>query len=636
MFTIYSYGTSVMLPTERPGYRPDIDGLRALAVLPVLLYHARIPGLSGGYVGVDVFFVISGFLITGIIAREIDAGEFSIREFYERRARRILPALFAVVAFVLVAAALLYLPGDFEGVPKSTGAALFFLANVWFFSQTGYFQGGAETMPLLHTWSLGVEEQFYILFPIVLWLFARYATRWRNATIVAAALASFAWAWAVQGANDGFAFYMLPTRAWELLAGSLLALGIIPAMPNARLREILALAGFIAIATATLLYDHDTVFPGLTALPPVLGAALLIHCAPGTHIGGLLSLRGPVFIGTISYSLYLWHWPLIVFTEYAQDALLVWWQSVTVIAASILIAWVSWRFIEAPFRSKQGFDRERIFVWSGGGLAALGSIALIMASLGGWATRFPARSAQFAAAKQDISPRRDACLTAQIGGERPQCTLGADTEPASLLWGDSHGVELAWALGEKLGGQGQSIAQRTRGSCPPVLGWSEAREPDCPHFNAAVVAEIESNPAIERIYLAGFWAGERYRKPGMVENIEATIARLQQAGKQVVFVAPVPSQPFEVPRRLARTAAFGGDAMQQAGSTAQDYETNTRWLRSRFPRWRAQGVAILDPAKTLVDGNRTVIVADGEPLYFDSHHLSVAGARKVLEAELDL
>ena len=258
------------------GYRRDIDGLRAFAILPVLLFHAHVPGFSGGYVGVDIFFVISGFLITGIIAREVDEGRFSLLRFYERRFRRIIPALSVMILAVLAVAAWLYLPGDLEGVPKSALAATLFASNLWFFTDTGYFAGGADVKPLLHTWSLAVEEQYYIGFPILLILIARYAPRRRGAIMAAAMLASFALAAAMQRDTSGFTFYLLPARAWELLAGALLALGIVPPVSRRWMREALGLAGLLAIGATVLLYDKNSPFPGLGALPPVLGAAALL------------------------------------------------------------------------------------------------------------------------------------------------------------------------------------------------------------------------------------------------------------------------------------------------------------------------------------------------------------------------
>lgn len=612
-------------------YRRDIDGLRALAVLPVLLYHAHVPGFSGGFVGVDVFFVISGFLITGIIAREIDRGSFSILSFYERRARRILPALFVVLAAVLAAASWLYLPGDFENVPPSALMALLFLANLWFVLNTGYFAGGSETMPLLHCWSLGVEEQFYIGFPVLLLLVARYAPRWRAAVIAGVALFSFALAWATQANGDGFAFYLLPARAWELFVGALLALGALPAVRWRLFRETIAFVGIVAIVGAAMLYDSQTVFPGVAALAPVIGAAMLIHCAPGTLAGRFLSLKPAVWIGLISYSLYLWHWPIIVFAEYAQGDPLSGWQRVLAIAGSVALAWISWRFVERPFRSPGRFSRQRIFALSGASMAAVGAVSLGLITLGGWPGRFPPQTMHFAAAKHDVSPRRSACLSNEIGGDRPDCTLGAHVEPQALLWGDSHGVEIAWAMGERMAQEGGAVIQRTRGSCPPVLGYDVARDPGCVRFNRAVMREIETQTSLRTVYLAAFWAGGAYDQPGMIAKIDATIARLQAADRQVVVIGPVPSQPFNVPRALARAAARG-DEGKVMGRTRQSYEKESLWFRRNFTHWRAQGVTIMDPATALVGESRTRIVANGEPLYFDSHHLSITGARAVLAA----
>lgn len=615
-------------------YRRDIDGLRALAILPVLLFHTHVPGFSGGYVGVDIFFVISGYLITGIIAREIDAGEFSIVRFYERRARRILPALFAVLAFVLVLASWFYLPGDFEAVPRSALMALAFCSNVWFFLNTGYFAGGAETMPLLHTWSLAVEEQFYIGFPVLLWLVARYAPRSRIPAIAAVACISLAWAVWKQADTDGFAFYMLPTRAWELFAGALLAMGAIPAIRPRAVREALAALGIGLIGYAVFAYDSGTVFPGIAALVPVLGSALLIHAAPGTAVGRLLSMRLPVGIGLVSYSLYLWHWPLIVFAEYARDEKLAGLWQIGVIAASFLLAWASWRFVEQPFRSTVRFDRKRIFALSGAGMALFGAVAAAMLPLGGWPARFAPEVVRFAGARDDFSPRRDSCLTSEIGGERPACTLGAaDVSPVALLWGDSHGVEMAWALGEEYSAKGQALMQRTRGSCPPVLSYDRPTDPGCARFNAEVMERIKSAPSLQVVYLAGFWATPDYREDReMLARIDATVAAIRAAGKRAVVIGPVPAQDWNVPRHLAKAAMFDR-AAAVAGADRRKYQFETAWMTTAFPRWQAQGVGIIDPARALFDGDNGRIVNQGVPLYFDSHHLSLAGARAVLAAD---
>jgi len=616
--------------TAHPFYRRDIDGLRALAILPVLAFHAHVPGFSGGFVGVDIFFVISGFLITGILVREVDARQFSLLRFYERRARRILPALLVMLAFVLGMAAWLYLPEDFAAVPRSALMALMFLSNLWFFMKTGYFGGPAETMPLLHCWSLAVEEQFYIAFPILLRLCAGQSPRLRLWLVAAMTLASFALACWKQADTDSFAFYLLPPRAWELFAGALLAMAPIRPVQNSFARNVLALAGLTLILWAVFTYSRSTVFPGVTALAPVLGAVLLIQFAPQTWVGHLLSTRLMVGVGLISYSLYLWHWPLIVFTDYARDQALQGGAQIAIIAVSLGLAWASWRYVERPFRDPQRFDQKRIFILGGWGMAAVAACALAMLPLGGWNARFSPEVTALANAAHDNSPKRSVCITRQVGGDRPECNLGAAVPPTAALWGDSHGVELAWVLGQAMGAKGEALMQRTHASCPPVLGYQLAADPDCARFNEEVMQRLTQDRKIRLVYLAGFWASRAYRQPDMITKIDATIARLQASGKQVIVIGPVPSQAFEVPRRLAHAAAQGNLASIKGASLAQ-YRQDTGWFTSHYAHWQQQGVAILDPLPALTEGDHTKLMLKGKPLYFDSHHLSLAGARAVLQ-----
>lgn len=619
--------------TASAAYRRDIDGLRALAILPVLAFHAKLPGFSGGFVGVDIFFVISGFLITGIIAREIDAGQFSILQFYERRARRILPALLVMIAVVLGLAAWFYLPADFAGVPRSALMTLGFMANAWFFTQTGYFGGPADSMPLLHCWSLAVEEQFYVVFPAALWICGRAAPRQRVMIVGLLALASFALAVWKQADTDGFAFYLLPARAWELMAGSLLALSA-PAKEDSRApAQILALSGVGLIVWAVVNYDRNTLFPGVAAVAPVLGAVLLIRFAPGTLIGRILSLPMLVGVGLISYSLYLWHWPLIVFAEYTADAPLGGIRQVAVIAASFVLAWASWRFVERPFRNAQRFDRRRVFILSAGGMGAIGAASLAMLPLGGWPARFPAQVTQMADAAHDVSPKRGACIIDSAGGDNPACILGAPVRATAMLWGDSHGVELTWALGERLARSGSSITQRTRASCPPVIGYTVANDPGCAQSNASTLRHLLASPQISQVYLVAFWASPAYDQPGMATLIDQTIAQLRAGGKQVVLIGPVPPQDFDVPRHLAHAAARGELNKAEGASLAQ-YRAQTRWLTAHYIRWAKQGVAIIDPLDALRDGDRSRLTVGGHPAYFDAHHLSLSGARAVIAAGL--
>lgn len=617
--------------SDKKGYRADIDGLRAIAILPVLLFHAHVSGFSGGYVGVDIFFVISGFLITGIIAREVDEGRFSIIRFYERRARRIMPALGVMLVAVLAGAAWLYLPGDFESVPKSALAATLFISNIFFFTETGYFAGGADTKPLLHTWSLAVEEQFYIGFPILLMLVARFIPRHRIAIVGGIAALSLAIAIALQRDTSGFAFYMLPPRAWELFTGALLALGAIPAVRPRWLREGIALAGLAAIGFAVHYYDRDTLFPGITAMLPVVGAAAIIHCAPGTLTGRLLSLRAMTWVGLISYSLYLWHWPLIVLTEYATDAELSGARAVIVILAAFAAAVLSWRFVEQPFRDPRRVSQRRIFLLTGGAMAALCAIALAMIAAGPWPTRFSPQVLALAAGSSDVSPYRAQCHDVDMRGATP-CTLGAaNMPPDAILWGDSHGVELAYALSEAARTHNRALIQRTTSSCPPVEGYDAPRDPRCARTNTAVLKAIHADRSLRHVFLAAYWANETFNTPAFAAQVDSTIAALVADGRKVTVFGPVPPQDFNVPRELAHFArdnrietAMGNDAAKVRASTAR--------LLAIFAKWQARGVVLIDPVDTLCVTGRCDIIRDGKPLYFDSHHLSVAGARLLVRS----
>ncbi|MCB5200694.1 acyltransferase, partial [Loktanella sp. TSTF-M6] len=297
------------------GYRRDIDGLRTLAVVPVVLGHAGLGLFAGGFVGVDVFFVISGFLITGILVRELEQGRFSLIDFYERRARRILPALFVVLAACIVVFWFLLLPQHYVVIGKAGIASLLFSSNIYFFRiDSAYFANATSMQPLLHTWSLAVEEQFYIVFPVLLWLIAAWRRTSRTLLIAGLSLASFALAVWMVPRHPVAAFYLTPTRVWELGLGALLALGAFPALRHRLLAELVAAAGLVAIAWAVFTLDKTDPFPGLNALAPCLGAVAIIWAGQSqiTLTGRLLSTRGMVGIGLMSYSLYLVHWPVLV------------------------------------------------------------------------------------------------------------------------------------------------------------------------------------------------------------------------------------------------------------------------------------------------------------------------------------
>ncbi|MDB5622017.1 MAG: acyltransferase 3, partial [Devosia sp.] len=290
--------------------------MRSLAIVPVVLYHAGVTLLSGGFVGVDIFFVISGYLITSIITRELDQNRFSIIDFYRRRILRIVPLLFIVVLAVLVAGHFVLFPFELQALGETAAATALFVSNIYFYLTTDYFDAPANGIPLLHTWSLAVEEQFYIVFPVLLWALHRWARPYLVPVLVALVIGSLALSVVGTQLARIFTFYMLPTRAWELGVGALLA--VVPMAPiRSRLwREVLGWAGLVLVLAPLFYLTEASAFPGLNALPPVLGAALLIGWGEGTMVGRALEWRVLVYLGLISYALYLWHWPVIVFDAF--------------------------------------------------------------------------------------------------------------------------------------------------------------------------------------------------------------------------------------------------------------------------------------------------------------------------------
>ena len=355
-------------------YRREIDGLRALAVLPVILFHAGFSVVSGGFVGVDVFFVISGYLITAIILEELAAGRFTVAGFYERRARRILPALFFVLLACLPFAWWLLLPTELVDFGKSVSAVAVFASNILFWLQTDYFAATAEQIPLLHTWSLAVEEQYYLVFPLFMSLAWGLGKRWLVRLIAVVALVSLGWSEWLWRSSVEANFYLIPSRAWELMVGALAAFYL---QKNQAAQGVMAQAasvlGLVLLGYAVFFFDDGIPFPSVYALVPTLGAVLLILFATSaTWVGKLLASPPLVWVGLISYSAYLWHQPLFVFArlQTLEEPSVGFMAGLCVM--TLVLAWLSWRFVEKPFRDRSRFTRTQIF--SG---AVIGSLLFI-------------------------------------------------------------------------------------------------------------------------------------------------------------------------------------------------------------------------------------------------------------------
>lgn len=649
-------------------YRPDIDGLRTMAVLPVVLNHAGIPGFPGGFVGVDVFFVISGFLITRILAREIVEERFSIVAFYERRARRILPALFAVIAACLIAGWFLLFPFQYEALARSAQATLLFSSNIWFWlGAQDYFGDGVKLDPLLHTWSLSVEEQFYVFFPLLLFAMASRSRRTWILVIAGLSLLSAGLSFAATEHAPIAGFFLTPMRIWELGLGALLAIGAVPAVRSRAVAEIAGAAGLLLIAASIALITEDTPFPGLTALFPCLGAAAVIWAGmSGQSLAGrLLSLPPMVWIGLISYSVYLWHWPVLVAARLAHNTPdLPMPVALACVAASLLLGWASWQFIERPFRTSpgKGLSRRGIFAASGAGAAVLLGAAVSVTQLDGLQSRFSDDMAVILEAKER-SPLEVDCFARDA--EQPPCRLGAtagEEEIDVIVWGDSHAGAMLPGIDSWLSANGMAGAAFTKSACPPLPGVLRVdKEPGhrCDAHNDKVLAFIKDQKGPQTVIIAARWAlaAEGSRAPGedgkpailgasdgtvqgagnaavLKNSLLRLLDDLQSSGKKAVIVEGVPEIGFRVPEAIVRQSIFG-DQLPQTVTLAGYEERNRRANAILAEAARGRGAELVSLSGIMCPSD-CLIEKDGAPLYRDDDHLSVAGAQWLMPLVLDM
>lgn len=610
-------------------YRRDIDGLRAVAVVAVLLHHLSPSGLSGGYVGVDVFFVISGYLITGILRKEIESGTFRFTGFYERRARRIFPALFAMLGATMLSAHLLLLPSDLRAALRAALGTAAFLSNVVFWRdlQQGYFAPSAEWNPLLHTWSLGVEEQFYLAFPVLLILL--HHRRRVVAGLAAVAVVTFVASSALLEAKPVAVFFLSPFRAWELLAGALLAYWRTPATgPLAR--ESLSLGGLAMILGACWFFTPETAFPGMAAALPVAGSTCIILAGTGgsSMVTWLLGTRPAVFIGLISYSLYLWHWPLIAFTRYWNGPELTPALTACVAAASVLLAWLSYRFIEQPFRRAGAFSRRSIFIGSGVAATILAIVGVAGLAASGYPTRFRPQVVALDQARDPTIPFR-VCDGRPIGSEH--CSLGTGL-PATLLWGDSHMLAWAPAFQGIQRTAGTTAVLAVASACPPIFEprWLPG-DHRCALRGRETRAFLDARPEVHTIVLSAYWS-TYYQAAGDHPSIVSaalvdTIQRLRESGRRVLVLGPVPTHAGNVPLLLALQEVSGRILLNSDASAQFALNRHFYSAIATIP-----GVEVLDPIGRLCNPSCETRWKD-RPLYRDANHLSVDGAL-YLEGEL--
>ena len=610
-------------------YRADIDGLRALAVLPVLLYHAGVPGFAGGFVGVDIFFVISGYLICGMIDRDLRARSFSLADFYKRRILRILPALFVMFLITSVLAARYCLPVELEDYAKSLASAIGSVSNMYFAGTAGYFDAPAETKPLLHTWSLGVEEQFYLIAPLLMWLLYRFVPNWARAVLAACAILSFVAAVAMSFRNTTFVFYWTPLRAWELALGALLSIRLFRLPRNALQRNLSGSTGVVLIAAVVLFGSPSTPLLLMTSLAAI-GAALVIASSETelSVVGWLLSQRPLVFIGLISYSLYLWHWPLIVFQR--SDGILFAGASgaitkATVIAASFVLAILSWRFVELPFRAKaKTTSRPRTFgaaaLAVASGLALCGLVLLVS----GAPFRFPQRVvkvASYLGYDPTHAFRSGQCYleTNRQQLDVASCMAMDTRRPNYLLVGDSHAAHL-W-LGLSVAMPDVRLMQASASACRPVLqpeGVIDTRA--CPRLMRLVFDDFLKAHHVDNVLLAASW------KDDDLPALTGTIDTLVRRGLNVTVLGPIVEYKAALPRLLVDEILHGDPNAAQA--------SRTDGIRERDLAMRklvtARGATYLSVYDAVCRDRHCQEFATADvPMQFDGGHLTAEGSLEV-------
>jgi peptidoglycan/LPS O-acetylase OafA/YrhL len=613
-------------------WRTHIDGMRAISVLAVLLYHVGFKKVGGGFVGVDVFFVISGFLISKVIYDDIASnGHFSVLQFYQRRICRIIPAFVVVTVATLVAGWFLFSFFVFAQLGNSVIYSSVFAANIFFYLSSNYFGLTSNTQPLLHYWSLGVEEQFYIVFPLIVLAVQRIAPRSLGGIILAFAVASLGLAEYYVRTEPTAAFYLAPQRAWELMAGSILALPAFPYPTNRILREVMAALGVGLILFAVRAYSTKTHFPGFAALVPVMGASLILWgCDRGrTVTGALLSIKPLRLVGLWSYSIYMIHWPLIVYARQLSPTGGMA-QSWLIMAAAIVLGFISYRFVETPFRKTRWvYARTQTFSTALACLVVLVGAGACVYESGGFAARWQKSVNEMLAYRSyDIMAlyRQGTCFI----GNQPWSGDSTSTclhpsHPSVLLWGDSHSAALYKALDDLFRPHGISLSQASASSCSPVLGSTNPNNPYCPAFVDTILDWI-SRTRPDVVILAALWSVD----DDVVKKLDATVDRLTQAGSLVILVGNTPFYQEAVPEILAKRLLLGDpNTLDENGDMGSDLRMDY-YLGKRYAA--NDNVIYISSKQTLCMNTKCPLTAGlGIPIDWDGDHFTREGAELAVQ-----
>lgn len=637
-------------------YRPELDGLRAIAVLPVILYHAGFAQFSGGYIGVDVFFVISGYLITSLIREELRTNTFTLKNFYERRARRILPALFLVIACTFPFAWLWLQPPELLEYLRSVVATLGFSSNFLFWFETGYFETAVELKPLIHTWSLAVEEQYYIIFPLLLIIFKHLRVTLQFGLLIMLALVSLYLTFQIGAIDQAANFFLLPSRLWELMLGSMLAYllacdieasSFIGRLNQGAKAQVLSVLGLLLIMGSVFAFDKNTLHPGVITLVPTLGTCLIIFtAAKGTLVYRLLANRYLVGLGLISYSAYLWHQPLFAFARIRSIAEPTAELMLLLSVSSLGLAWLSYRYVETPIR--RGTIINRTVLMQGIGAFCFVAVGLVLSGHinKGYPSRFET---------QELAINNGAALS-----QRVQVNYGLDSRcdtnftlsphcrtsntPEILVWGDSYAMHLV--DGVHASNPSAGLIQLTMTSCGPLLGiapvnfkrYTEQWAGHCLEFGYKVKRWIEQNDTVRyavlsspfAAYMSDSWSlltEEGVVKADMelaLKHFSETLAFLEANNIKPVIVSPPPSSGTDLGKCLVKAVQFSQPL------EICDYDRKLHDKRQGkvkdFLKTIDQDHHVLWLDQLLCDDKTCRAGMDGVFLYRDKGHLSREGS----------
>jgi peptidoglycan/LPS O-acetylase OafA/YrhL len=616
------------MPSDAVRYRNDIDGLRSIAVLSVIFFHFAVfvphPNYwimiaPGGFIGVDVFFVISGYLITKVIYRDITLGRHRTIDFYTRRMRRIFPAQFTVFAFCIVAAFFLRFPSETADIGKAIIASIFFVSNVFFYKSYDYFDQRLEANPLLHTWSLSVEEQFYLVFPVLVFALRRCSNEICAKILLVIVFASLTYSEWMVIVEPEAAFYLVRSRAWELLIGALLAIGVIPALRRQWHGEFAAFLGLASIIASIEWMKEGSPFPGLAALAPCLGAAAIIHSGAtlSTFTGRLLAIPPLRFIGLISYSLYLWHWPIIVFYRFLREPTNK--EKLILIAVCILLAAISWRVIEQPFRQRARFGACATVVVGGASMITAAGVVLVVsiASTAFW--NIPTRAEQILAyTNYDGASivRRGTCFISKESDvyDKDECLALKPDQKNFLLIGDSHAAHL-WP-GLQATYPNVNFLQATASGCKPHIGTGGARR--CTELMRFIFERF-----VPRMHLDGIILSARWNE-GDIRKAKATAEALRPYAGRIFISGPIIEYDQPLPRLLALALTNKSD--ERAFVTKYRRRSQEEADRLFASALVDEPTRYLSVYRTLCDPQCAVWANEQVPLQFDYGHLTREGS----------